>query len=133
MSASVVWANPNPKSHPWIAFLDLGVAGAIDLWLLISATSYSRSASRILLQAAPIGSPIDDVKNDIERLVGVVSCHSLHVWQLTEHELVATLHLNLEDSPVRYMELTHAVRSSFRGYGVHSVTIQPEFGFRTQT
>lgn len=76
-----------------MGFLDQAVAGANALWLLALAISHSRSASRILLQATTIGFPVDDLKIDIESVFGAVSCHDLHVWQLTEDKIVATLYL----------------------------------------
>ena len=64
---------------------------------------------------------------------GVVNCHHIHLWQLSETQPVASLHLQLDFSieeggvAVRYMILAKAVRECLHGYGIHSATIQPEF------
>lgn len=57
---------------------------------------------------------------------GVISVHELHVWQLSDTKLIASLHV-LVRSRQAYMELGSKIRKLLHGYGIHSATIQPEF------
>jgi zinc transporter 1 len=80
----------------------------------------------------PTGLNIDEVQEDIELLPGIVSCHHVHVWQLSDTKLVASLHVQVDfdfkgQGSARYMELARAVRDCLHEYGIHSSTIQPEF------
>lgn len=57
---------------------------------------------------------------------GVKSVHELHVWQLSDIKLIASLHVLLE-SREGYMKSASDIRKSLHGFGIHSATIQPEF------
>jgi zinc transporter 1 len=59
-------------------------------------------------------------------LDGVISVHELHVWQLSDTKLIASLHVLLR-SREGYMLLGSEIRKLLHGYGIHSATIQPEF------
>ncbi|KAF1351155.1 cation efflux protein [Delphinella strobiligena] len=116
----------------WRFYLDPAISLLITVIILASAIPLCKAASRILLQAVPLGLNIDEVQEDIELLPGVVSCHHLHVWQLSDTKLVASLHVQVDfevqgEGAVRYMQLARAIRDCLHEYGIHSSTIQPEF------
>lgn len=60
------------------------------------------------------------------QLDGVISIHELHVWQLSDTKLIASLHVLLKSREI-YMTLGSQIRKLLHGYGIHSATIQPEF------
>lgn len=96
--------------------------------ILLSAISLYKAASRILLRAVSAGMSVDDIKEGIEQLPGVLSCHHLHVWQLSDTKLVASLHIQVEwgvknESSGRYMHLARQVRRSLHEYGIYSSAI----------
>ena len=112
--------------------VDPAISLLITCIILASAIPLCKAASRILLQAVPAGMDVDDIKDDIEKLPGILSCHHLHVWQLSDTKLVASLHVEVDydfkgEGSTRYMELAQAVQKCLHGYGIHSSTIQPEF------
>lgn len=116
----------------WRFYTDPAISLVITCIILGSAIPLCKAASRILLQAVPAGISIDDIKDDIEDLPGIVSCHHLHVWQLSDTKLIASLHVQVEfdfkgEGSARYMELARAIRKCLHEYGIHSSTIQPEF------
>ena len=116
----------------WRFYTDPAISLVITCIILGSAIPLCKAASRILLQAVPAGISIDDIKEDIEDLPGIVSCHHLHVWQLSDTKLIASLHVQVEfdfkgEGSARYMELALAIRKCLHEYGIHSSTIQPEF------
>jgi zinc transporter 1 len=116
----------------WRFYSDPLISLIITVIILLSAIPLCRAAARILLQAVPHGLSVDDIKEDIEDLPGVVSCHHLHVWQLSDTKFVASLHVqvafdyNGADAP-QYMKLAKSIRTCLHEYGIHSSTIQPEF------
>lgn len=57
---------------------------------------------------------------------GIISVHELHVWQLNDTKLIASLHVLLK-SREGYMSLASEIRKVLHSYGIHSATIQPEF------
>lgn len=127
-SALIIWLT----DYSWRFYSDPAISLVITLIILGSAIPLCRAASRILLQAVPAGINVDEVKQDIQELPGIISCHHLHVWQLSDTKLVASLHVQIEfdfkgEGSARYMQLAKAVRHCLHEYGIHSSTIQPEF------
>jgi zinc transporter 1 len=127
-SALIIWLT----DYSWRYYADPAISLIITVIILGSAIPLCKAASRILLQAVPAGMSIDHIKEDIERLPGVVGSHHLHVWQLSDTKLVASLHIKIDceikdEGSERYMRLARQVRKCLHAYGIHSSTIQPEF------
>jgi zinc transporter 1 len=118
--------------YSWRFYADPLVSLIITVIILLSAIPLCKAASRILLQAVPEHLSIDDIKEDITDLDGIISCHHLHVWQLSDTKLIASLHVQVDfdfkgDGSARYMDLARQIRLCLHEYGIHSSTIQPEF------
>lgn len=127
-SALLIWLT----SWSWRFYFDPAISLVITVIILGSAIPLCKAASRILLQAVPVGLSVDDIREDIEELPGVISCHHLHVWQLSDTQLVASLHIQVDceikgEGSASYMHLARQVRRCLHEYGIHSSTIQPEF------
>jgi zinc transporter 1 len=118
--------------YSWRMYADPAVSLLITVIILLSALPLCKAASRILLQAVPENLSIDDITEDITDLTGIVSCHHLHVWQLSDTKLIASLHVQVDfdfkgEGSARYMDLARQIRECLHQYGIHSSTIQPEF------
>ena len=127
-SALFIWLT----DYSWRFYSDPAISLVITVIILGSAIPLCKAASRILLQAVPAGMSVDKIQDDIKSLPGILSCHHVHVWQLSDTKLVCSLHVRLEfdfkgEGSARYMQLARAVRTCLHEYGIHSVTIQPEF------
>ncbi|KAL3475702.1 cation efflux protein [Aspergillus californicus] len=128
LSALIIWLT----DYSWRFYVDPGISLVITVIILMSAIPLCKAASRILLQAVPHGLSIDHIKEDIERLPGVIGSHHLHVWQLSDTKVVASIHIQVDteikgEGSERYMHLAKQVRHCLHAYGIHSSTIQPEF------
>lgn len=113
-------------------YFDPAISLVITVIILASALPLCRAAGRILLQAVPVGMSIDEITADIEALPRVVEAHHLHVWQLSDTKLVASLHVKVDcevegAGSASYMHLAREIRRCLHAYGIHSSTIQPEF------
>jgi divalent metal cation (Fe/Co/Zn/Cd) transporter len=85
-----------------------------------------RSTSFILLQAVPLGVSPESVRDAILNVDGVRSLHELHIWQLSESRLIASVHV-LASPDHDFMHIAKDVRRILHEHGVHSCTIQPEY------
>ncbi|KAK3496754.1 cation efflux protein [Neurospora hispaniola] len=127
-TALIIWLT----NWPGRFYADPAVSLFITVIILRSAIPLTLAASKILLQATPEHIDLKQIREDIQDLEGVVSCHHVHVWQLDDTSLVASLHIQV-DFPIsaaggdKYMELSRQVRQCLHEYGIHSATIQPEF------
>lgn len=84
-----------------------------------------KSASYILMQAVPSHVSLDAVRDSVYDVDGVVSVHELHIWQLSESTVVASVHVLVKPGK-DYMEVANGIRGALHAHGIHSVTIQPE-------
>jgi zinc transporter 1 len=128
VSALVIWLTEWSGKY----YADPLVSLFITLIILRSTIPLTSATAKILLQATPDHIDVQDIKEDIEDIPGVLACHHMHIWQLSDTQLVCSMHIQVsfplsEANGSRYMELAKAARSCLHAYGIHSATIQPEF------
>jgi cation diffusion facilitator family transporter len=70
---------------------------AISLLVLPRAWSLLREAVDVLLEAAPRGVDLDDVRAHILAVDGVVGVHDLHAWTITSGSPVLSAHVVVDD------------------------------------
>ncbi|KAI0173577.1 cation efflux protein [Hypoxylon sp. FL1284] len=113
-------------------YADPAVSLFITLIILKSAIPLTKATAQVLLQATPDHIDVQDIKEDIRALPGVMSCHHVHIWQLSDTKVVASMHVQVafpttQEGAEKYMELAKRARKCLHAYGIHSATIQPEF------
>ncbi|KAG6000579.1 hypothetical protein E4U21_005336 [Claviceps maximensis] len=128
ITALIIWLTDWPGK----LYCDPAVSLVITAIILKTSIPLTRATARVLLQATPENISIQEIRQDIEGLPGVVSCHHIHVWQLSDTKIVASMHLQVafpinEHSGEKYMQLAKRARKCLHGFGIHSATIQPEF------
>jgi len=107
-------------------YLDPIISLVITVIIFSSALPLVRSASFILLQGVPSSISLDVVRDSILGVEGVLSVHELHVWQLSESKVIASVHvLVLRDHD--FMPIAVKIRNALHHHGIHSSTIQPEY------
>ncbi|MHB8510171.1 MAG: cation diffusion facilitator family transporter [Candidatus Dormibacteria bacterium] len=104
--------------------LSLGIALLIS-W---SAVRLLRDASAILLEGAPEGLDLDEIRAEIVRTPNLSSVHDLHVWSLGSEELVLSCHVVVTESSMDVTE--HLIRDVEARvcdrFGIRHITIQAE-------
>lgn len=107
-------------------YFDPIISLVITIIIFSSALPLVRSASFILLQGVPATISLDEVKSSILAVTGVISLHELHVWQLSETKIVASVHI-LSERRYDFMHVAENIRRALHHLGIHSCTIQPEY------
>ncbi|KAH7005628.1 cation efflux protein [Fusarium venenatum] len=130
VTALIIWLTDWPGK----VYADPAVSLFITAIILKTCIPLTRGTARVLLQATPEHISVPEIRQDIEALPGVITCHHIHVWQLSDTKLVASMHLQVSfpidsHSGEKYMELARRARKCLHGFGIHSATIQPEFCF----
>lgn len=69
---------------------------------------------------------LEEVKDSILAVDGVLSLHELHIWQLSETKIVASVHV-LASRNHDFMPIAAKIRAELHHLGIHSTTIQPEY------
>ncbi|KAG2147456.1 cation efflux protein [Suillus bovinus] len=110
-------------------YLDPAVSIIITIIIFTSALPLVRNASFILLQGVPHTVSLEDVRDSILKVDGVLSVHELHIWQLSESKIVASVHV-MASRNHDFMPIAADIRKALHLSGIHSSTIQPEYYYR---
>ncbi|KAF9178128.1 hypothetical protein BGZ51_008095 [Haplosporangium sp. Z 767] len=110
----------------WRFYMDPIISLFICGIIVYSALPLVRSASFILLQGVPVGVEIEEIRKEIKAIPDVISIHDLHIWQLTNIKMVASLHV-LVTNQEAFERVSRTIKTIMHQAGVHSTTIQPEF------
>ncbi|KAF7864075.1 hypothetical protein EAF04_007040 [Stromatinia cepivora] len=128
VTALIIWLT----NWPGRFYADPAVSLFITIIILRSCIPLTKATAQILLQATPDSIDVALIKEDIENFEAVKGCHHVHIWQLSDSQLVASMHIQVafpigEDGGEKYMQLAKEIRECLHGHGIHSATLQPEF------
>lgn len=118
----------------WKYYADPVTSLVITAIIFSLALPLCRKALKILLQATPPNVDLNAILQKILQIPQVKLVHDFHIWNLNEDILIALLHLQLVDdcapgelNQKAFTQVVGSVREILHRYGVHLVTVQPEF------
>ena len=114
-------------------YADPLVGAAIGLFILPRTWKLTGQALRILMQSAPAGLDVDEVRDRLAALPGVQGVHDLHIWTVTSGLETATGHVVVADGQDYHDVLDRVVLLLERDYGITHTTIQCEPAHHQQT
>ncbi|UER55998.1 cation transporter [Kineosporiaceae bacterium SCSIO 59966] len=107
-------------------YADPLIGAGIGLFILPRTWKLTSQALRVLMEVAPPGLDVEEVRGRILALPGVVDVHDLHIWTLTSGLENATGHVVVADD-VDYHDVLDRVSSMLaEDYHVLHATIQCE-------
>lgn len=99
----------------------------VALIILRSAWQVVRAAGHILLEGAPPGINVDDIKSDLERNVAALAdAHHIHIWSMTAESHLVTLHATPATGATASEVITAIQARLAERFGVDHVTVQVE-------
>ncbi|PTU20253.1 hypothetical protein P175DRAFT_0481417 [Aspergillus ochraceoroseus IBT 24754] len=123
IAALVIWLTRYEGRY----YADPATSLGIAVMILLSSLPLVQQSGLILLESAPKGVNITDVKHDLEKVPGVLAVHELHIWRLNQNKVLASVHVAILDhSASCFSRLAKVIQECFHAYGIHSITIQPE-------
>ncbi|KAG8360889.1 hypothetical protein FVEN_g1815 [Fusarium venenatum] len=123
IAAVIIWKAEGQGRY----YADPAVGVFISFMILASAVPLVKNSGAILLQTAPRGINLEDIKHDIEKITGIESVHELHIWRLDQRKSVATAHIVVDDRTLEgFADKAKIIMECLHAYGVHSATLQPE-------
>ncbi|KAH9898035.1 cation efflux protein [Cubamyces lactineus] len=118
----VIWLT----TWSWKYYFDPMISLVITIIIFSSALPLVRSTAFILLQGVPSTISLEEVRDAILAVDGVLSVHELHIWQLSENKIVASVHV-MASRKHDFMPVAAQIRKALHDRGIHSSTIQPEY------
>ncbi|KAF4457002.1 hypothetical protein F53441_1017 [Fusarium austroafricanum] len=123
IAAVIIWQLKGDGRY----YADPAVGVFISLMILLSAIPLVKNSGAILLQSAPKGISLEDVKHDIQMIPGINSVHELHIWRLDQRRSVASAHIVVDSITAQgFADKAKIIMECLHAYGVHSATLQPE-------
>lgn len=111
-------------------WVDPIVAIGIGLWVLPRTWILLKETTHVLLEGAPKGLRIGDVREALEAVPGVAGVHDLHAWVSGSDEPSFTAHLVIQRPELADRVQTAARTLLADRYGLHHVTLQVELAGR---
>lgn len=109
-------------------YADPLIGAGIGLFILPRTYTLTAQAVRILMEVAPPGLDVDQVRARILTLPGVADVHDLHIWTVTSGMKTATGHVVLADDAELHPVLDRVTALLAEEYHVTHATIQCEPG-----
>lgn len=111
-----------------IQWIDPLLSLLIAAMILGSSWSIVRETLHILLEGTPRSVDLDEIRNAMQGVEGVVGVHDLHVWSLTAQSHALASHVQVVEMPLTDCaaildRLNHQLRDHF---GINHTTIQLE-------
>lgn len=129
ISASVIWLT----DWKYKDYLDPVLSLVIVVLICGSTWPLFRDSILILLNSTPSHIDAADVKSGLlSNVPAIKDVHELHIWQLVGKRIILTGHVEINlPKEVREFDclVGKQIKSYFHSLGIHSTTIQFEYGF----
>ncbi|KAJ1990210.1 Zinc resistance conferring protein [Dimargaris cristalligena] len=124
-TALIIWLSDSPYRF----YFDPAISIVINTVIVYFTLPLVKSASYILLQSVPHTVSIHRVRSEVQNIPGVLSIHELHIWQLSDTQIIASAHVFVPKSLGEdgFMGVAADIKAIMHKHGIHSTTIQPEF------
>lgn len=115
----------------WLDYIDEIGSIIIVLIIVFSTVPQIRKIVNVLMQSTPDNLDVAALQNAVQAVPGLKSVHDLHVWQLIDGLVIASLHAvrteSGDDENINSNAVISAkIRDIFHKFNVHNVTIQIE-------
>ncbi len=109
---------------------DAAASAVIALLVIHASWRLLAEAVSVLMESAPRGIDVDDVRAAMAETSGVAEVHDLHVWSITTGLDALSAHVVLRDGHTGPQVLTDLRQTLHQRFGIDHITIQiepPEF------
>ena len=109
-------------THPRIRIFDPICTFIFAIIVLCTTIPVSSDCLNVLMEAAPKNIDIKSLYYDLQKVIGVVNVHDIHIWNISIGRPSISLHI-LSDLPQKTLEQATLL---CKKYGIHHCTIQVE-------
>ena len=105
------------------ALIDPILSICVAAFIFINAIKNLKSAIDLFLEKAPNGVDLDEIKEHILKIDGVIDIHHIHLWSLDGQNNYITMHVVTSADP---HEIKHKIREELEEHGVGHATLELE-------
>lgn len=107
-------------------WIDTLIALGIGLWIMPRTWKLLKASLHILLEGVPENIDIEKIRDDLEKIPGVLSIHDLHVWALSSGKPSLTVHVVVEPDAGSDEVLRQIREHLAQQFGITHSTVQCE-------
>ena len=106
-----------------ITILDPILSIGVALFILVNAMKHLKEATWLFLEKTPCSIDVNEIKNHLSELTGVLDVHHIHVWSMDGRVNYATMHIVTNADLLRIKE---AIRKELEEFGITHATLELE-------
>ncbi|MBR2988641.1 MAG: cation diffusion facilitator family transporter, partial [Clostridia bacterium] len=103
--------------------LDPILSICVALFILVKTVWGAKDILDLFLIKTPRTITVDDVRQTLEKINGIIGVHHIHVWAIDENTVCASLHAIVSDNPV---QVKHDAKSALHELGIDCITVETE-------
>ena len=106
-----------------ISIIDPLMSIGVAVFILINAVKNLSEVLELFLEKAPKGIDVNEIKEHISEIDGVIEVHHIHVWSMDGHHNYATMHIVTNGE---HYIIKDKVREGLKEYGIGHTTLELE-------
>ena len=96
---------------------------AVAVYIFLHAFSHLKEALDLFLVRIPRGIDVEEIKQHLCAMDGVLGVHHIHIWSLDGNQSYATMHIVTDGNP---LIMKKAVKAELREHGIIHTTLELE-------
>jgi cobalt-zinc-cadmium efflux system protein len=105
------------------AIIDPVMSIGVAVFILINAVETLKEAMVLFLEKAPSTIQIEEIKEHVTEIEGVLNVHHIHIWSMDGHNNYATMHVVTNGDP---HEIKDKIRQELKEHGIGHATLELE-------
>ncbi|MBE6679011.1 MAG: cation transporter [Ruminococcaceae bacterium] len=106
-----------------IAIIDPLMSIGVAVFIIVNSLKNLKEVIEIFLEKTPHGIEINEIKEHIMGIDGIIDVHHIHIWSMDNQNNYATMHI-VTDEPSH--EIKNAVRNELSEHGITHATLELE-------
>ena len=106
-----------------LAVIDPAMSIGVAVFILINALRNLNEAVDLFLEKAPRDLDVEEIREHVAQIDGVLDVHHIHVWSMDGQHNYATMHLVIDGD---WKQIKERVREELREHGIGHATLEPE-------
>lgn len=108
-----------------ISIIDSIMSIAVAIFIFVNAIKNLKTVLDLFLEKIPDNISIDEIKDHIKEIDGVIDVHHVHIWSMDGFNNYATMHIVTDDDSHK---IKHLIRDELKEHGIEHVTLELEKG-----
>ncbi|MBO5334336.1 MAG: cation transporter [Clostridia bacterium] len=106
-----------------ISVIDPIMSIVVALFIFINAIKNLKEVLDLFLEKTPNNISIDEIKEHIMHIDGIIDVHHVHIWSMDGFHNYATMHIVTDDDS---HHIKHIIRDELKEHGIEHVTLELE-------